>query len=249
MRISRSLILSLVLATTAGSTAVAQAPRDNVLSAQERTNGWQLLFNGRDLSRWQSFDGGAPAPTWVVKDGVLEMTKADGRMSGTDLVTKEQFGAFELTLDWKVAPGGNSGVLYLARNVPGATQLYESGIEMQVLDDAGHSDGKIPTHRAGSLYDMTVPPAGASRPAGSWNHARLLVEPGRIRQWLNGTPTADVSYGDDAWRRRVAASKFAKMPSFGIFPSGVIGLQDHGEPVSFRNIKLRKIGPSAKPAE
>ncbi|MFZ3483521.1 3-keto-disaccharide hydrolase [Sphingomonas sp. 3-13AW] len=245
MRIWKTLAVGLLAAATVAPGVVAQEPKHNILTAQERSNGWELLFNGRDLSGWESFGGGAPAPTWKVKDGTLELTKADGKMSGTDLVTKDSYGAFELTLDWKVAPGGNSGVLYLARSVPGATQLYESGLEMQVLDDAGHSDGKIPTHRAGSLYDMTVPPAGASRPAGSWNHARLLVEPGRIRQWLNGTPTADVSYGDDAWRKRVTGSKFATMSSFGVFPSGVIGLQDHGEPVSFRNIKIRKLGATA----
>ena len=116
---------------------------------------------------------------------------------------------------------------------------------MQVLDDSGHPDGKLPSHRAGSLYDMTVPPAGAAKPAGSWNRARLLVAGGRVRQWLNGAPTADVSYGDAAWRARVAGSKFANMPLFGTFSSGVIGLQDHGEPVAFRNIKIRRIGPSA----
>ncbi|MEH3039131.1 MAG: DUF1080 domain-containing protein [Sphingomonas paucimobilis] len=219
--------------------------RTNVLTAKERAQGWKLLFNGRDLSGWRSFDGSAPASTWTVRDGTLALTKADGQMSGTDLVTADMFGAFELTLDWKVERGGNSGILYLARRMPDAPLLYQTGLEMQVLDDAGHSDGKIPTHRAGSLYDMTVPPAGVLRPAGSWNHARLLVENGRIRQWLNGTPTADVSYGDDAWRKRVAASKFAKMRQFGTFSSGVIGLQDHGEPVAFRNIKLRRIGPSA----
>jgi hypothetical protein len=219
--------------------------RDNVVTAGERAQGWRLLFNGRDLSGWRSFDGSAPARTWTVRDGTLALTKADGQMSGTDLVTADMFGAFELTLDWKVERGGNSGILYLARRLPDAPLLYQTGLEMQVLDDEGHSDGKIPTHRAGSLYDMTVPPAGVSRPAGRWNHARLLVERGRIRQWLNGTMTADVSYGDDAWRKRVAASKFAKMPRFGTFPSGVIGLQDHGEPVAFRNIKLRRIGTSA----
>jgi hypothetical protein len=229
------------------SPTLSQPPQEraNGLTAQERAQGWRLLFNGRDLSGWRSFDGLPPAQTWVVRDGTLLLTKADGQMSGTDLVTADTFGAFELTLDWKVERGGNSGILYLARRMPDAPLLYQTGLEMQVLDDAGHSDGKIPTHRAGALYDMTVPPAGASRPAGSWNHARLLVERGRIRQWLNGTPTADVSYGDDAWRKRVAASKFAKMPRFGTFPSGVIGLQDHGEPVAFRNIKVRRIGPAA----
>ena len=162
-------------------------------------------------------------------------------MTGADLVTTETYGAFELTLDWKVERGGNSGVLYLARNVPQTKHIYETGLEMQILDDAGHADGKIPSHRAGALYDLTVPPPGASRPAGSWNHARLLVEPGRVRQWLNGTPTADVSFGDAAWKARVAASKFATMPLFGTFTSGVIGLQDHGDPVAFRNIKLRRL--------
>lgn len=235
---------SALLLIAATPVIAAPAPA-NILTAKERAQGWRLLFDGRDLSGWRSFDGGAPSPGWVVKDGALTLTKADGKMSGTDLVTAEPYGAFELTLDWRVQKGGNSGVLYLARHVDGAPLLYQTGLEMQVLDNEGHSDGKIPTHRAGALYDMTVPPAGAARPAGSWNHARLLVENGRVRQWLNGVATADVSYGDDAWRQRVAGSKFAKMPLFGTFSSGVIGLQDHGEPVSFRNIKIRPIGASA----
>ena len=221
----------------------------NILTAQERAEGWQLLFNGRDLAGWQSFGGDAPPSSWTVRDGTLLLTKDDGQMSGTDLVTADSYGAFELTLDWKVEQGGNSGVFYLARNAPQTKNIYETGLEMQILDDAGHPDGKLPSHRAGALYDMTVPPPGAARPAGSWNHARLRVEPGRIRQWLNGKLTADVPYGNDAWRTRVKASKFADMPLFGTFPSGMIGLQDHGEPVAFRNIKLRKLGPSATAAE
>lgn len=243
--VSRAFALMGLIAAAAVA-APAGTPQ-NRLSPQERAAGWTLLFNGRDLTGWRSFDGAPPAPGWQVRDGVLQLTKADNKMSGSDLVTTGTFGAFELTLDWKVEPGGNSGVLYLARNVPGAGLLYQSGLEMQILDDARHADGRIPTHRAGALYDMTVPPKGAARPAGSWNHARLLVTRGRVRQWLNGVPTADVSYGDDAWRRRVAASKFRDMRAFGTFASGVIGLQDHGNPVAFRNIKLRRLGDSAMP--
>lgn len=238
--------LCLLALATAPALADDQVAQPNTLTARERAEGWRLLFNGRDLAGWRSFGGGAPPSSWAVRDGALMLTKNDGRMSGTDLVTADDYGAFELTLDWKVERGGNSGVLYLARNVPQARQLYETGLEMQILDDAGHPDGKIPSHRAGALYDLTVPPPGVSRPAGSWNHARLRVEPGRVRQWLNGTPTADVSLGDAEWRKRVAASKFAAMPLFGTFPSGVIGLQDHGHPVAFRNIKLRRLGTSAK---
>lgn len=244
--LKRAALSAVALLVLSGSASAGPPDRPaNALTAAEKRDGWTLLFDGRDLSGWTSFAGGPPPSTWRVKDGAIELVKADGQMSGTDLVTGKRYGAFELTLDWKTARGGNSGVLYLARNLPQTRQVYETGLEMQVLDDAGHSDGKIPSHRAGALYDMTVPPAGASRTAGSWNHARLLVEPGRIRQWLNGVMTADVSYGDNAWRARVARSKFAKMPYFGTFGSGVIALQDHGEPVAYRNIKLRPLGPSA----
>ncbi len=232
----------MLMALAAGAArADRHEPAPNTLSAKERAEGWTLLFDGRGLSGWKSYDGGAPSPAWQVRDGTLALTANSGSMTGADLVTTETYGAFELTLDWKVERGGNSGVLYLARNVPQTKHIYETGLEMQILDDAGHADGKIPSHRAGALYDLTVPPPGASRPAGSWNHARLLVEPGRVRQWLNGTPTADVSFGDAAWKARVAASKFATMPLFGTFTSGVIGLQDHGDPVAFRNIKLRRL--------
>ncbi|WP_404335524.1 DUF1080 domain-containing protein [Sphingomonas sp. MMS12-HWE2-04] len=237
--------LCLLALATSPALAGRQDAAPNTLTSRERSEGWQLLFNGRDLAGWRSFDGTAPSSSWEVRDGILTLTANSGQMSGADLVTAEEYGAFELTLDWKVGSGSNSGVLYLARKAPGVTQIYQTGLEMQILDDAGHSDGKIPSHRAGSLYDITVPPRGASRPAGAWNHARLRVESGRVRQWLNGTLTADVSFGDDAWRKRVAGSKFAKMPLFGTFSSGVIGLQDHGTPVAFRNIKIRKLGASA----
>lgn len=247
-RLASAGLCLLALATTP-ALADQQGAAPNMLTARERAEGWQLLFNGQDLAGWRSYRGGAPTPSWTVRDGTLMLTANNGKMSGADLVTADSYSAFELTLDWKVERGGNSGVLYLARNVPQTQNIYETGLEMQILDDAGHADGKIPSHRAGSLYDITVPPPGASRPAGSWNHARLRVEPGRIRQWLNGTLTADVPYGDAAWRAKVAASKFAKMPLFGTFPSGVIGLQDHGEPVAFRNIKLRPLDASGTGAK
>jgi hypothetical protein len=213
----------------------------NVLTARERVQGWKLLFDGRDLNGWRSYGGGAPSPSWSVRDGALMLTGTSHKMSGADLVTTDSYATFELQLDWKIEPGGNSGVLYLARAVPETKFIYETGLEMQILDDTGHPDGKFPSHRAGSLYDLTVPPPGIANPVGSWNHARLLVEPGHIRQWLNGKLTADVSYGDAAWRDRVAQSKFAKMPLFGTFASGLIGLQDHGEPAAFRNIKIRRL--------
>ncbi|TCP36644.1 DUF1080 domain-containing protein [Sphingomonas sp. BK235] len=246
MRRSITFALAMFALAAAPAPALAQEGPLNQLSAQERAAGWRLLFNGRDLTGWRAYGGGTPSPTWVVRDGALTLSAEGGAMSGSDLATVEEYGTFELTLDWKVERGGNSGVIYLSREAPGTTHSYETGLEMQVLDNDGHPDGKIPSHRAGALYDITVPPAAAAHPAGSWNHARLLVEPGRIRQWLNGTPTADVTFGDDTWKKRVAGSKFAKMPLFGTFRSGLIALQDHGEPVAYRNIKLRPLG-KAKP--
>lgn len=242
------MIVGLCLIALATSPAPAGQKRsaDNMLTVSERAQGWELLFNGRDLEGWRSFGASAAPADWVVRDGTLILTARSGKMDGGDLVTVKNYGAFELTLDWKVERGGNSGVFYLARNTPRTKNIYETGIEMQILDNDGHSDGKIPSHRAGSLYDITVPPLSAARPSESWNHARLRVDKGRIRQWLNGTLTADVPLGTDAWRQRVAASKFATMPLFGTFPSGMIGLQDHGEPTQFRNIKIRRLGASAQ---
>ena len=234
--------LGLAMFAAAPALADGHGASSNTLTAQERAQGWQLLFDGHDLDGWRAYGGGDPTSSWSVHDGVLMLTAKSHTMSGSDLITDKNYSTFELQLDWKVEQGGNSGVIYLARNVPQTKYIYETGLEMQILDDVGHPDGKLPSHRAGALYDLTVPPPGAAHPAGTWNHARLLVEPGHIRQWLNGTLTADVSFGDDAWRARVAASKFAKMPLFGTFTSGVIGLQDHGEPVAFRNIKIRPFG-------
>src|SRR3546814_18371964 len=113
---------------------------------------------------------------------------------------------------------------------------------MQVIDKEGHPDGKIPSHRVGSPYDITVPPLRAAHPAGQWNHARLRVEHGRIRQWLNGTLPADVPFVNDAWRKRTAASTFQSLPLFGTFHRRALGLQDHGRPVAIPNIKNPNLG-------
>lgn len=241
MRRLIGLTLGLFFLGTNPALAARPDASPNMLTAREKAQGWTLLFDGRDLDGWRSYGGGAPSSSWAVRDGTLMLTANSHKMSGADLVSADNYATFDLQLDWKIETGGNSGVIYLARNVPETRAIYETGLEMQILDDTGHPDGKFPSHRAGSLYDLTVPPPGVANPVGSWNHARLLVEPGRIRQWLNGTLTADVSYGDAAWRDRVAKSKFARMPLFGTFTSGVIGLQDHGEPVSFRNIKIRRL--------
>lgn len=209
----------------------------NTLTAEEQTQGWKLLFNGTDLAGWRGYRKDAPGAAWVVEDGTLALTAG----GAGDIMTAETFGPFELSFDWKISPNGNSGVIYLINEVDGAANTYNTGPEMQVLDDDGHADGKIPSHRAGALYDIEIPPAGATKPVGEWNTAVIRFTGDSIAHVLNGVTVAQSSYGDDAWRAKVAASKFKQWTMFGTYPSGHIALQDHGDKVWYRNIKIRPL--------
>ncbi|MDG5488056.1 DUF1080 domain-containing protein [Sphingomonas sp. BGYR3] len=217
--------LALIAALIACTPATAAAP-----------SAWRSLSNGRDFAGWSGFKG-APVPTkWRVQDGAFTLGR-DG--TGGDLVTADSFGDFELELEWKISAGGNSGILYFVRELADTDQTYLTGPEMQVLDDARHADGKLPSHRAGALYDLIVPASAAARPVGQWNKVRILSRDGRIEHWLNGKRVVATRYGDPAWNRRVAESKFAAMPHFAREPRGKIALQDHGDAVWYRNIRIR----------
>jgi hypothetical protein len=223
-------------ASSAPPAAAVQAG-PNTLTSAEQTEGWKLLFNGTDLSGWKGYKKDAPGATWVVEDGALALTAG----GAGDIMTAEQFGPFELKLDWKISPKGNSGIIYLIRELADQPNTYNSGPEMQVLDNDGHADGKIPSHRAGALYDIEVPPDGAVKPVGEWNEARILFTGPKIEHWLNGVKVSETSYGDEPWKAKVAASKFRQWPPFGTFASGHIALQDHGDKVWYRNIKIRAL--------
>lgn len=209
----------------------------NTLSEDEQADGWRLLFNGENFEGWHIYNRGAPAAPWSVQEGAIGL--AGG--GGGDLITDEEFGPFELSLEWKISEGGNSGIIYLIHESSEIPNTYNTGPEMQVLDDAKHADGQIPSHRAGALYDFAEPFAEATKPVGEWNEARIVFTGDRIEHWLNGEKVAESSYGDDEWREKVAASKFATMPLFGTFDRGRIALQDHGDPVWYRNIKIRAL--------
>jgi hypothetical protein len=209
----------------------------NTLTAEEQAAGWKLLFNGTDFTGWRLYHGGAVTEPWSVADGAIAL--AGG--AGADLMTDEEFGPFELSLEWKISPNGNSGVIYLVNEVDEAQNTYNTGPEMQVLDDAGHPDGKTPSHQAGALYDFAPPLVAAAKPVGEWNQATIKFTGTSIEHWLNGQKVAESSYGDDAWRAKVAASKFKQWPLFGTFAKGHIALQDHGDPVWYRNIKIRPL--------
>jgi hypothetical protein len=209
----------------------------NVLSGDEQAAGWRLLFNGQDLTGWRGYKKDAPPTGWVAQDGTLTLDAA----GGGDIITTEEFGAFELALDWKIAEGGNSGIMYFVQELPDAPRPYFTGPEMQVLDDERHPDRADPSHRAGALYDLVAPTANVVKPAGTWNSARIVAANGRIEHWLNGVKIVETSYGDEAWKAMVAGSKFKQWADFGVASSGHIALQDHGDRVWYRNIKVRPL--------
>ena len=216
--------------------ANVQAP--NTLTAAERSAGWKLLFDGKTTAGWHGY--GAPdfPGGWQIVDGALTRVGTAG-----DIVTSEKFRDFELAIEWKVAPGGNSGIFYrgVVAPDPKLTPIYHSAPEMQVLDDAKHPDGKSSLTSAGSSYGLYPAPRGIVKPADQWNSARVVVRGNHVEHWLNGTKMVEYELGSTDWTAKVKASKFNEWPSYGKAAEGVIGLQDHGDRVAYRNIKIRPI--------
>lgn len=207
----------------------------NALSAKEAEDGWQLLFDGNDAAaHWKGVTSDELPAGWVAEDGALHRAGPGG-----DIVTREVFSDFELELEWKVGPGGNSGIFW--RVDPAASTVWTTGLEMQVLDNLRHADGREPRTSAGSLYALYAPPVDATRPAGAWNRARIRVQGATVELWLNGQPTVSCEIGSEDWNQRIAASKFASLERFGRLVEGRLALQDHGDPVWFRSIKVRRL--------
>jgi hypothetical protein len=204
----------------------------NQLTPDERAAGWQLLFDGKSIDHWRGYRKQTLPQGWRVVDG--EITRVD---SAGDIVTTDQYRDFELSLEWKVAEGGNSGIFW--RVSEDQEYPWESGPEMQVLDDARHPDGRSPLTSAGSLYGLYPSRGGVVHPAGEWNAVRILVQGKHVEYWLNGVKLVDAEIGSADWNARVSKSKFATMPRYARNPAGYIGLQDHGDRVAFRNIKIR----------
>lgn len=228
------LSLVAILFATPGLAAPSAAQEHNALTAAEREAGWRLLFDGRSLDGWRRYDGEAMTGGWVIEDGALAHVHG-----GRSIITDDVFEDFELTLEWKVEPGGNSGIFY--RAAPGAEEIFHSAPELQVLDDAGHADGRSPLTSAGANYALHGVPRGIVRPAEEWNGVRVLVRGTHVEHWLNGVKVVEYELGSDDWKAKVAASKFVEWPEYGQAARGHIGLQDHGNRVWFRNLKLREI--------
>ena len=242
--VSLAVSLSLTLACAAGaqakSKAEAPAAAVNTLSAKEKAAGWKLLFDGKTTKGWRAFKGGpVPADHWVVADGVL---KCVGGHRVIDIVTDDEFDNFEFAWDWRISPGGNSGVKYLVDENMSKTK-DGIGFEYQLLDDDKHPDakkGKDGDRTSGSLYDL-IPPSKNKvlHPVGEWNESRIVVDGNHVEHWLNGVKVVSYERGSPDMKARIADSKYKSIPGFGEVTKGHLLLQDHDSEVGFRNLKLR----------
>jgi hypothetical protein len=209
----------------------AQAP------AQERSggDGWRALFDGESLQGWRGWLAAGVPAGWHVVAGTLAK---EGEVD--DLVTREKFGNFELELEWKIGKGGNSGIFY--RGTREYSHIYWSGPEYQLLDDANAPDGRNRLTAAAAAYALYAPPAGVVKPFGEWNKARIVVNGAHVEHWLNGQKVVEYELSSPEWKAKVAASKFAKYPNYGLARTGYIGIQgDHNGALAIRNIRIRTL--------
>ncbi|MCW5939523.1 MAG: DUF1080 domain-containing protein [Fimbriimonadaceae bacterium] len=211
-------------------------PGENMLTPSEIRAGFTHLFDGESLGAWKGFRQATVPNGWAIIDGSLAYTPGVG---GGDISTREQFGDFELRLQWRVSEGGNSGVFY--RVSESSEAPWDTGMEMQVLDDARHRDARSRLTAAGSLYGLIPAPAGVVRPAGVWNDVRIIAKGSKFEHWLNGVKLLEFDTASEDFRSKVAASKFAALPGFAKERRGHILLQDHGDPVQYRNIRIRML--------
>jgi len=225
-------LVALTLLSGPATPLLTQAPAPNTLTAAERSTGWRLLFDGTNTKGWRGFRMDSMPSGWQAVAGNLTRVGA-----AADIITVDQYASFELSIDWQISPKGNSGIMY--RVTEADSDSYQTGPEMQVLDDAGHHDGLSRLTAAGSVYGLYPAPEGIVRPAGQWNQARIVVKGDSVQHWLNGTLMAEYVLGSADWQARVAKSKFAQWPGYGKAKKGYIALQDHGDWVAYRNIKIR----------
>ncbi|MEN9790411.1 MAG: hypothetical protein RLZZ63_69 [Gemmatimonadota bacterium] len=229
-RVTRWSGVALVALITAGSTPLrAQLP------SGVKAGPWIDLLAGGAAPHWRTYRDSSLESGWRY-DATTRILR---REQGKDIVTTRQFGDFELELAWKVGPKGNSGIFYRASEATGV--IYENAPEMQILDNAGHRDGGSPLTSAGANYALHAPPSDVSKPAGQWNVARIVAVGAHVEHWLNGVKLLEYEQGSPEWQALVAKSKFAAWPAYGQAMRGHIGLQDHGDVVEFKNIRIREL--------
>ena len=226
---------------------IVEQAAPNTLTQAEIDEGWVLLFDGKTTTNFRGYNNETfPDKGWIVEDGTLHVL-GSGRGEaggGGDIITDKKYGDFELSLEWKVSEGGNSGIFYLAQEKPDQP-IWKSAPEMQILDNAKHPDAKLGVdgnRAAGALYDLIPGKFEAVKPAGEWNQVKIMVYKGTVVHWVNGEKVLEYHLWTPDWKDMVAKSKFKDYDDFvNTAEEGYIGLQDHGDDVWFRNIKIKEL--------
>ena len=211
--------------------------KDNTLSKQEKKEGWKLLFDGTTMNGWRKYQN-KEADDWDIKNGEL-YCKVEGVKKRVDLITNDIYENFELQIDWKIAPKENSGIIYMVTEDNGAT--YESGPEYQLIDDVGYPGKLSDKQLSGANYDMQAPNAKVAKPAGEFNHTKIVVNKGHVEHWLNGTKVVEYELWSAEWQKQKENSKWKNVKPYGMSKSGHIALQDHGGGIAFKNIKIKPL--------
>ncbi len=245
-RLLTTIAVAGLLASCNNADEKSKSPDAAGVKAAGADSGWVSLFDGKTTSGWHSYGKTAVGEAWKVADGMLylDTTQKEGWQikGGGDIVTNDEYDNFDLKLEWKIASNGNSGIIfYVHEDSSKYKYVWNTGPEMQVLDNNGHPDAKIPKHRAGDLYDLISCSTETVKPAGEWNEAEIISNNGKLNFFLNGANVVSATLWDSTWKQLVAGSKFKDMSDFGTYKKGRIALQDHGNAVWYRNIKIKKL--------
>jgi hypothetical protein len=251
MKFNKSLFLMLTLSVISSVFIFSCKPKTTGETETETTitpdEGWKVLFDGTSTDGWRNYGAETfPEEGWVIEDGALKCIGAgtgEAGGKGGDIIYNQMFKDFNLKLEWKISEGGNSGIFYLAQELPGE-KIWKSAPEMQILDNDKHIDsnlGKDGNRKAGSLYDLIPANPQNAKPVGEWNEVEIIVYQGTVIHKMNGEVVLEYHLGTPDWDKLIAESKFADFPEFGKYREGFIGLQDHGNDVWFRNIMIKDL--------
>lgn len=216
----------------------------NTLSEKEKTDGWKLLFDGKTTTGWRSYNEAEINDGWLVQEECL-VSLGKGSDIGGDIITTDQYEDFDLTLEWAISKGGNSGILFhvLEGDYPA---VYATGPEYQILDDVGYPGELEEWQKTGANYAMHIVEKKTLKPVGEFNSSRIVVKDGKVEHWLNGDKIIEYQFWTDDWKARVQKSKWKDYPQYGLARKGFISLQDHGSYVQYRNIKIKDLTENGK---
>jgi hypothetical protein len=237
----QKLMLCLVMTTAIlFSCSTSKNTGDNNLSKEEKEQGYKLLFDGKTMNGWRTYQNKSAA-SWFVDSGTLHCKGSSANYGAitADLMTKDQYGNFDFTVDWKISPKGNSGILYMVTE--DSAYSYLSGPEYQIIDDKNFTEKLEDWQLTGASYAMYPAPTAVPSPIGEWNHTRIVVNNGHVEHWLNGTKVVEYELNSDDWKTKKMAGKWKDVPIYGQAKKGYITFQNHGSESWFKNIKIKQL--------